>query len=71
LASRNPLDHRISYGCINVPVKFYEDVVSPSFTGTHGIVYVLPDTRSISEIFESYYDVESRRGTGTTSNLGE
>jgi hypothetical protein len=34
--------------------------VSPSFTGTHGIVYVLPDTRSISEIFESYYDVESR-----------
>ena len=71
LASRNPLDHRISYGCINVPVKFYEDVVSPSFTGTHGIVYVLPDTRSISEIFESYYDVESRRGTGTTFNLGE
>ncbi len=60
LASRNPLDHRISYGCINVPVKFFEDVVSPSFTGTHGIVYVLPDTRSISEIFESYYDVESR-----------
>jgi hypothetical protein len=71
LASPNPLDHRISFGCINVPVKFYEDVVSPSFTGTNGIAYVLPDTRSISEIFESYYDVESRRGTGTTGNLGE
>ncbi len=71
LASRNPLDHRISFGCINVPVKFYEDDVSPSFTGTNGIVYVLPDKRSISEIFESYYDVESRRGTGTTGNLDE
>ena len=68
LASRNPLDHRISYGCINVPVKFYEDVVSPSFTGTKGIVYVLPDTRSISEIFKSYYDVESRPETATTSS---
>ena len=60
LASRNPLDHRISFGCINVPVKFYEDVVSPSFTGTNGIVYVLPDTRSINETFKSYYDVELR-----------
>lgn len=68
LASRNPLDHRISFGCINVPVKFYEEVVSPSFTGAHGIVYVLPDTRSISEVFKSYYDVEPRRGTGAPSN---
>jgi hypothetical protein len=32
--------------------------VSPAFTGTYGIVYVLPETRSNSEIFASYYDVE-------------
>ena len=47
LATPTPLDNRISYGCINVPEKFYNNVVSPAFTGTYGIVYVLPDTRSI------------------------
>jgi hypothetical protein len=58
LGSPTPFDHRISYGCINVPAKFYNNVVSPAFTGTYGIVYVLPETRSISEIFAFYYDVE-------------
>lgn len=71
LATPTPLDKRISYGCINVPSNFYDHVVKPAFTGTHGIVYVLPETRSISEIFKSYYDVELRRGKGTTANLDE
>ncbi len=54
LASPSPQDNRISFGCINVPVKFYESVVSPSFTGTNGIVYILPETRSAREVFGSY-----------------
>ncbi|MGP1679668.1 MAG: hypothetical protein ACTS6J_21255 [Burkholderiales bacterium] len=54
LATATPLDNRISYGCINVPVKFYENVVRPAFTGTDGIVYVLPETRSAREAFASY-----------------
>ena len=58
LATSTPRDNRISYGCINVPTEFYNDVVSPAFAGTFGIVYVLPETRSNSEIFASYYDVE-------------
>ena len=58
LATPTPLDNRISYGCINVPAKFFDNVVSPVFTGTSGIVYVLPETRSNREIFASYYDVE-------------
>ncbi len=58
LATPTPLDNRISYGCINVPVKFYDNVLSPTFTGTYGIVYVLPETRSNSATFPSYYDVE-------------
>ena len=57
LATPTPLDNRISYGCINVPVNFYEHVVTPAFTGTNGIVYVLPETRSAREVFASY-DVE-------------
>ena len=60
LASPKPLEHRISFGCINVPAKFFDDVVKPAFTGTYGVVYVLPETRSINETFKSYYDVESR-----------
>lgn len=58
LTTPTPLDNRISYGCINVPAKFYDDVVKSTFTGTNGIVYVLPEMRSKGEIFASYYDVE-------------
>ena len=54
LASATALDNRISYGCINVPVKFYTKVVSPAFTGTNGIVYVLPETRPATKVFGSY-----------------
>jgi hypothetical protein len=58
LATPTPLDNRISYGCINVPAKFFDNIVSPAFAGTNGIVYVLPETRSKSEIFALYYDVK-------------
>lgn len=58
LATPTPLDNRISFGCINVPAKFYDSVVNPSFAGTRGIVYVLPETRPINEIFATYYSVE-------------
>ncbi len=58
LASVTPLDNRISFGCINVPKKFYEDVVRPTFVGTYAVVYVLPDTRSIREIFPGYAEVK-------------
>ena len=57
LASSDLLDKRISYGCINVPVKFYNEVVSPAFRRTNGIVYVLPETRSARKTFGAY-DVE-------------
>jgi hypothetical protein len=54
LATPSALDNRISYGCINVPAAFYDRVVSPAFTGTEGIVYVLPETRSLKAVFASY-----------------
>jgi hypothetical protein len=58
LATSSTLDKRISFGCINVPAKFFDNVVSPTFTGTSGIVYVLPEIRSVGEIFSSYYEVK-------------
>jgi hypothetical protein len=51
LASASPLDNRISYGCINVPAVFYDKVVKPAFTGTVGIVYILPEVRPIGDVF--------------------
>ncbi|OYX36333.1 MAG: hypothetical protein B7Y99_02445 [Caulobacterales bacterium 32-69-10] len=50
-AARSPLDRRITFGCINVPVRFYEDVVRPQFAGKAGIVYILPETKSLQEVF--------------------
>ena len=51
LASASPLDNRISYGCINVPAKFYDTIVGPAFAGTIGIVYILPETKSLKDVF--------------------
>lgn len=51
LASATPLDNRISYGCINVPVDFYDKLIIPAFTGTTGVVYILPETTAIEEVF--------------------
>ena len=54
LATPTPKDNRISYGCINVPARFYETVVSPTFAGTDGIVYVLPETRPARSVFGTF-----------------
>ena len=51
LNSRTPDDNRITYGCINVPTKFYADVIKPLFKGTSGIVYVLPETKPAGAVF--------------------
>lgn len=51
LASASPLDNRISYGCINVPVAFYDKLILPAFTGTTGVVYILPETKRIEDVF--------------------
>ena len=47
-------DKRISYGCINLPVKFYEKVVHPAFRENQGVVYVLPETKPVDKVFASY-----------------
>jgi len=54
LDSLTPSDRRITYGCINVPVKFFDNIVVPAFKAGKGIVYVLPETRPSREVFGSY-----------------
>lgn len=52
LASPSAEDNRISFGCINVPTSFWEQVVHPLFQNTPGVVYVLPDTKALSSVFK-------------------
>ena len=59
-------DNRISAGCINVPKQFYEKVVSPAFQGVVGAVYILPESGSVREIFNSY-DVDEPPALRKTS----
>lgn len=68
LSTPTPRDNRISYGCINVPVAFFKDVVHPAFKGTAGVVYVLPETRSAQQVFASYdVDVRAKMVAATTA----
>lgn len=54
LASATPDDNRISFGCINLPVAFYEDVVKPALGARRGVVYVLPETRPLQAVFQGF-----------------
>lgn len=54
LATPTEEDNRISFGCVNLPVHFYEQVLSPAVKKSGAIVYVLPETRSPQEVFGSW-----------------
>jgi hypothetical protein len=57
IISPAPADHRISYGCINVPANFFDKVVEPTFKDTKGIVYILPEVKSMRAVFPTYHEV--------------
>jgi hypothetical protein len=54
LASLTTDDNRISFGCINLPVSFYENVVSPTVRKQGAIVYVLPEVKTAQEVFGAF-----------------
>lgn len=54
LASKTPADNRISFGCINLPVRFYEDVLSPTVRRMGAVIYVLPETQPAAALFGAY-----------------
>jgi len=60
LASPSVEDNRISYGCINMPVKFFEDHIWPAFKARRGIVYVLPEQLPLEQVFAQAYDPAER-----------
>jgi hypothetical protein len=52
LASPRTDDNRISYGCINVPPAFYDEVLRPLFSTGNGVVYILPDIKPLRQVFK-------------------
>jgi hypothetical protein len=65
IVSATPVEHRISYGCINVPAKFFDSVVGPLFKETKGMVYILPEVKPMSTVFPNYYLVGSNSAEPT------
>ncbi|MHB1213793.1 MAG: hypothetical protein ACYCY9_02295 [Thiobacillus sp.] len=70
LATPTVDDNRISYGCINVPVAFYEAYVRPTVATRRAIVYVLPDIKPVQQIFHSY-DVTAVRRQASNRATGD
>ena len=54
LRSRAPDDNRITFGCINVPARFYADFIQPLFREAGGIVYILPEITPVEEVFPNF-----------------
>ncbi|MDP3190307.1 L,D-transpeptidase [Rhodoferax sp.] len=52
LATSDVGDNRISYGCINVPEAFYNEVIDGLFASGKGSIYILPETRPISSLLK-------------------
>ena len=67
LASPSVTDNRISYGCINVPSTFYDTYIRPIFTSHRAIVYVMPEIKSLQQVFGAY-DVAAKHGVLTSTS---
>ena len=52
LASPTPADNRVSYGCINMPPAFFNALVLPTVRKNGSIVYILPETRPLDQVFD-------------------
>ena len=63
LQTPTPNDNRVSYGCINVPKDFFENVVSAAVRGGNSIVYVLPETRPLRSVFNQLVKAPSNLTT--------
>jgi len=52
LETGTPRDNRLSWGCVVVPVQFYTEVVQRVLGKGRSIVYVMPETRAVADMFE-------------------
>ncbi len=69
LASADPAQHRISYGCINVPTAFFASTAGPAFEQPGGVIYVLPETRSLEASFPQLGQWQASREHAPTGEV--
>jgi hypothetical protein len=60
LQSETPRDNRITFGCINVPREFFEELVHPLFKEGGGIAYILPENKFLIEVFPAFWQFTPR-----------
>ncbi len=65
MLSATPDDNRITFGCINVPLAFYNNSVRPLFLKKGGYVYVLPDTKPLEAVFPRLLVQDAMSGNGS------
>jgi hypothetical protein len=53
LATATPGDNRVSWGCVVVPVEFYQRVVAHVLGAQRSVVYVLPESRPARDFFNA------------------
>jgi len=64
LESPDPAEHRISYGCINLPAAFFQSVAWPTLGSNGGVIYVLPETRALADVFPALRDTALATAAG-------
>lgn len=60
IATDSIADKRISNGCINVPIRFFDSVVEPALGHSRAVVYILPEIKPLRQVFQTAYDVAAR-----------
>jgi hypothetical protein len=61
LATPTPADNRISYGCVNVPVGFFDERLAPLLRRHGGVAYLLPETAPLSSLWRVDVSAPGRR----------
>jgi hypothetical protein len=69
LATLTTDDNRISFGCINLPVSFYEDVAKPTVDKYGAVIYVVPEVKTVQQVFGAY-DVTDPNQLAAASTKG-
>jgi len=54
LRSPSAADNRITFGCINVDPEFFATTIRPAFRGARSVVYILPESRPMAEVFPAF-----------------
>jgi len=64
-------DNRVTFGCINVGTSFYTKQVRPLLQRRGGVVYILPDTKALDDVFPRVRLLPYLAADGPPAGLGD